>query len=112
MPRPSASAWGDRRRQMSNGKRGSPEARRRRPPTIDLKATEIASDPVKPAEPVDPLKESPPAAAAAEVHASAPASEPPPSEPPPSEPPPSEPPPAEPPPSEPPPAEPPPAEPP
>ena len=43
---------------MSNGKRGSPEARRRRPPTIDLKATEIASEPVKPAEPVDPPKES------------------------------------------------------
>ena len=81
---------------MSNGKRGSPEARRRRPPTIDLKATEIASEPVKPAEPVDPPKESPPAAAAAEVHAAAPASEPPPSEPPPAEPPPAEPPPAEP----------------
>ena len=27
---------------MSNGKRGSPEARRRRPPTIDLKATAFA----------------------------------------------------------------------
>ena len=50
---------------MSNGKRGSPEARRRRPPTIDLKATEIASEPVKPAEPVDPPKESAAAAAAA-----------------------------------------------
>ena len=74
---------------MSNAKRGSTEARRRRPPTIDLKATEVVSEPVKPTEPIDPPKESsdPPAAAAAEIHAAAPASEPPPSEPPPAEPP-------------------------
>jgi len=97
---------------MSNAKRGSSEARRRRPPTIDLKATEIASEPVKPTEPVDPPKESaePPAAASTEVHAAAPAAEPPSSEPAPSKPPPSEPPPSEPPPAEPPSAEPEPAQ--
>jgi hypothetical protein len=93
---------------MSNGKRGSPEARRRRPPTIDLKATEIASEPVKPAEPVDPPKESaePPADAAPELQAgAAPPPEPPAAEPPPPEPLTAEPPTAEPPKAEPPPAD-------
>ena len=57
---------------MANEKRGSEGGgRRRRPPTIDLRATEIASDPVKPTEPVETPKETPragpePAAAAAE----------------------------------------------
>src|SRR5687768_11741258 len=39
---------------------GPPGGKRRRPPTtIDLKATEIASDPVKPAEPADSPVETP-----------------------------------------------------
>lgn len=47
---------------MADDKRGptAPGGKRRRPaPTIDLKATEIASDPVKPSEPVDPRQETP-----------------------------------------------------
>ena len=45
---------------MADDKRGptAPGGKRRRPaPTIDLKATEIASDPVKPSDPVDPPSE-------------------------------------------------------
>jgi len=43
---------------------GPPGGKRRRPPTtIDLKATEIASDPVKPSEPTDSAKETPPSEA-------------------------------------------------
>jgi hypothetical protein len=45
---------------------GPPGGKRRRPPTtIDLKATEIASDPVNPSEPTDSAKETPPEASAA-----------------------------------------------
>ena len=35
---------------MADDKRDAPDAKRRRPATIDLKATEIASQPAKPAE--------------------------------------------------------------
>jgi hypothetical protein len=51
---------------MADDKRpsGPPGGKRRRPPaTIDLKATEITSDPVQPAEPVD-LPQEPAAAEA------------------------------------------------
>ena len=50
---------------MAGGKKGSsvPPPRRRPAPTIDLKATEIASDPVTPSQPIDP----PPDTAQAEV---------------------------------------------
>jgi hypothetical protein len=45
---------------------GPPGGKRRRPPTtIDLKATEITSDPVNPSEPVDSAKETPPSEAPA-----------------------------------------------
>jgi hypothetical protein len=72
---------------MANEKRGSQAGgRRRRPPTIDLKATEIASEPVKPTEPVETHTETP--RAAPEPVAAAAQGEPPPSPPPPSEPPP------------------------
>ncbi len=61
---------------MADDKRGAsgpPGAKRRRPPpTIDVKATEIASEPVKPSEPVDPPAETPraePQPAAASVAA-------------------------------------------
>jgi hypothetical protein len=48
------------------GPSGPPSGKRRRPPTtIDLKATEIASDPVNPTEPTDPPKQTPPTEAAA-----------------------------------------------
>lgn len=67
---------------------GSPGGKRRRPPTtIDLKATEIASEPVKPTEPVETPQETPraePQPAAANVAAEPapePAREPPPVEP-------------------------------
>ena len=54
---------------MADDKRspsGPPGGKRRRPPTtIDLKATEIASDPVNPSEPTDSTKETPPEAPAA-----------------------------------------------
>src|SRR5437763_5983991 len=59
------------RREMADEKRpsGPPGGKRRRPPTtIDLKATEVASDPVKPTEIADSPSETPqteaPAAAA------------------------------------------------
>ena len=71
---------------MTDDKRGAsgpPGGKRRRPPpTIDVKATEIASEPVKPTEPVDPPAETPqtaPQPAAASVAAEPP---PPPREPP------------------------------
>jgi len=49
---------------MTDDKRGTPGSaggskRRRPPPTIDVKATEIASEPVKPTETVDPPQEKP-----------------------------------------------------
>lgn len=44
---------------MASDKRSPPGTGRRKPPTIELKATEIASEPVKPAEPIDPPKETP-----------------------------------------------------
>ena len=46
---------------MADDKRGPTAGgkRRRPPPTIDLKATEIASEPVKPAEPLILLTETP-----------------------------------------------------
>ena len=57
---------------MADDKRDAPDAKRRRPATIDLKATEIASEPVKPTEPVEKTAETPRAAPAPEAAASAP----------------------------------------
>lgn len=46
---------------MASGKKDSsvPPSRRRPAPTIDLKATEIASEPVQPSQPIDPTVEKP-----------------------------------------------------
>jgi hypothetical protein len=46
---------------MAGGKKGSsvPPSRRRPAPTIDLKATEIASEPVTPSQPIDPPVDTP-----------------------------------------------------
>jgi hypothetical protein len=46
---------------MASGKKGSsvPPSRRRPAPTIDLKATEIASEPVTPSQPLDPPADTP-----------------------------------------------------
>src|SRR5689334_925762 len=63
-----------RRRQMADDKRDAPDAKRRRPATIDLKATEIASEPVKSAEPVEKTAEMPRDAPAPEAAAAASAS--------------------------------------
>ena len=56
---------------MADDKRDGPDAKRRRPATIDLKATEIASEPVKPSEPVEKTAETPRAAPAPEAAAAA-----------------------------------------
>jgi hypothetical protein len=56
---------------MADDKRDAPDAKRRRPATIDLKATEIASEPVKSAEPVEKTAETPRAAPAPEAAAAA-----------------------------------------
>ncbi|HKS60969.1 MAG TPA: hypothetical protein VJT13_04685 [Xanthobacteraceae bacterium] len=56
---------------MADDKRDAPDAKRRRPATIDLKATEIASEPVKPAEPVEKAAETPRPAPAPEAAAGA-----------------------------------------
>jgi hypothetical protein len=47
---------------MASGKKDSsvPPSRRRPAPTIDLKATEIASEPVQPSQPIDPPVDTPP----------------------------------------------------
>src|SRR5262245_24614450 len=71
----SASAGGGRH-DMSNDKRDGPGGRRRRPATIDLKATEIASEPVQSTEPTDNTKESQPTEASPEVATAPPAPEP------------------------------------
>jgi hypothetical protein len=54
---------------MADEKRDAPGGGRRKPPTIDLKATEIASGPVNPTEPADIVKESTSAEAPAEAAA-------------------------------------------
>jgi hypothetical protein len=56
---------------MADDKRDAPDAKRRRPATIDLKATEIASEPAKSAEPVEKTAETPRAAPAPEAAAGA-----------------------------------------
>src|SRR5689334_2861870 len=60
-----------RRRQMADDKRDAPDAKRRRPATIDLEATEIASEPVKSTEPVEKAAEMPRATPAPEAAAAA-----------------------------------------
>jgi hypothetical protein len=62
---------------MADEKRDAPSpvsgGKRRRPPsTIDVKATEIASEPVKPTQPVDPAPETPPVEAASVATTAAP----------------------------------------
>jgi hypothetical protein len=52
---------------MTDDKRDVPGGGRRKPPTIDLKATEIASETVKPTEPSDSPAENPPSEAASET---------------------------------------------
>lgn len=54
---------------MADDKRDAPDAggKRRRPTTLDLKATEIASEPVKPTEPVERAAETPRATPAPEA---------------------------------------------
>ena len=54
---------------MADDKRDPPDAKRRRPTTIDLKATEIASEPVQSAEPIEKTAETPRAEAAPEAAA-------------------------------------------
>ena len=56
---------------MADDKRDAPDPKRRRPATIDLKATEIASEPGKPAEPVEKTAETLRAAPAPEAAAAA-----------------------------------------
>ena len=52
---------------MADDRRDAPDAKRRRPTTIDLKATEVASEPVNPAEPVEKTAETPRAEPAPEA---------------------------------------------
>ena len=57
---------------MADDRRDAPDAKRRRPTTIDLKATELASEPVAPGEPIEKTAETPRAGPAPEAAAAAP----------------------------------------
>ena len=56
---------------MADDRRDAPDAKRRRPTTIDLKATEVASKPMNQTEPVEKTTETPCAAPAPEAAAAA-----------------------------------------